>query len=268
MKKKKPVLSIITVVKNGEQYLSQTIKSVIDQKFEGLEYIIIDGGSTDKSIEIIKKYEDKIDKWISEPDSGIYDAMNKGLALSSGEWVWYINSDDYLEGGAVKFIFNNNSALIMDAGIIYGNLRRIGDGYNYSVKQRNLKDLNKIITFSHPSTLIRRGLLEDAGGFDLRYKLVSDYDLIYRIAKMGPEVVYINKTFANMRHGGASERLSNSFKRIRERFIIDRKNISLGKACKIYVLFLLPGLFKKILKYALEKLGMKRLISLYFKKKY
>ncbi len=82
-----PLITVITVVYNGEKYLEETIQSVINQTYPNVEYIIIDGGSTDETIDIIKKYEDKIDLWISEKDEGIYDAMNKGIYLATGQWV-------------------------------------------------------------------------------------------------------------------------------------------------------------------------------------
>jgi glycosyltransferase involved in cell wall biosynthesis len=94
----KPLITVITVVFNGEKHLEQTIQSVINQTYENVEYIIIDGGSTDGTLDIIKKYEEKIDYWVSEGDSGIYDAMNKGLNFSNGDFTLMLNADDYFYG--------------------------------------------------------------------------------------------------------------------------------------------------------------------------
>ena len=92
----KPLISVITVVLNGEKYLEESILSVIKQTYENVELIIIDGGSTDKTLNIIRKYENSIDFWISEQDSGIYNAMNKGIKLSTGDFIGFVGSDDYL----------------------------------------------------------------------------------------------------------------------------------------------------------------------------
>ena len=100
----KPLFTILTVVLNNEEYLEQTIKSVLKQSFKNYEYIIIDGGSSDKSLDIIKKYQNKIDYWVSENDKGIYDAFNKGMSLAQGQFVGIINSDDIYKTNSLKII--------------------------------------------------------------------------------------------------------------------------------------------------------------------
>ena len=100
----KPLISVVTVVYNGEKTLEQTILSVVNQTYNNVEYIIIDGGSKDNTLDIIKKYEDKIDYWQSEPDKGIYDAMNKGIKLATGEFIYILGCDDFLID---KDIFEN-----------------------------------------------------------------------------------------------------------------------------------------------------------------
>ena len=119
-----PLVSIITVVFNGERFIEKTINSVISQTYKNIEYIIIDGGSTDKTLDIIRQYEDRIDYWISEPDNGIYNAMNKGIKLSRGKLIGLINSDDWYMENAVetvvaRYLANSDRANIIISGSIY-----------------------------------------------------------------------------------------------------------------------------------------------------
>jgi len=100
--KSRPLVSIVTVVYNGEKYLEQTIRSVINQRYDNIEYIIIDGGSTDGTLDIVEKHEKMIDYWISEPDEGIFDAMNKGIKICRGELIGLINADDYYAPNAIE----------------------------------------------------------------------------------------------------------------------------------------------------------------------
>ncbi len=123
----KPLMSIITVVFNGEKFLEQTIQSVINQTYKNIEYIIIDGGSTDGTLDIIKKYKDKIDYWASEKDEGIYDAMNKGIKVAKGKYLAFINADDWYEDNALNHVFSAYSQN-QNIDFFYGNLNFIKDG--------------------------------------------------------------------------------------------------------------------------------------------
>jgi hypothetical protein len=114
-----PLVTIITVVFNGEKHLEQAIQSVISQSYNNVEYIIIDGGSTDSTIDIIRKYDDQIDYWLSEPDEGIYDAMNKGWKLSQGDYIYYLGSDDILLNIPSQSI---QKASLNNTDIIHGNV--------------------------------------------------------------------------------------------------------------------------------------------------
>ena len=115
-----PLVSIITVVYNGEKHIEQTINSVLNQTYSNIEYIIIDGDSTDNTLNIIKKYEDKIAHFISEKDSGIYNAMNKGLALTKGEIISILNADDYYFENTLQQVVDIFSTSQSD--IVYGNM--------------------------------------------------------------------------------------------------------------------------------------------------
>ena len=120
---KNPKLSIITVVLNGEKYLEETIKSVLNQQYKNFEYIIIDGGSTDGTLEIIKRYNDELEYWISEKDKGIYDAFNKGMILAKGDYVGIVNSDDVYVDGAFE-ILNKYIKEYPDKDFIFGSVKK------------------------------------------------------------------------------------------------------------------------------------------------
>lgn len=169
-----PELSIITVVYNDEKFLERTIKSIISQNFDNYEFIIIDGGSTDKTLEIIKRYDKFIDYWISEKDAGIYDAMNKGIKYSKGEWLNFMNSSDiYAETNIVQKIFSNK----IDANVkfIYSDWF-ICDAINTPNKKQFKNGSWEQGDILHQSVFYRRSLHDKYGLYLLtRDKFISDY---------------------------------------------------------------------------------------------
>ena len=140
---KYPKVSIITVVYNGIDFLEETIKSVISQTYPNIEYIIVDGGSTDGTLDIIKKYEAHITKWISEPDKGIYDAMNKGIDLATGDWQNFLNAgDSFVDNNVLEKIFTTN---LENITLVYGDIIAIREnGQKLNVNAIELKDDNSI----------------------------------------------------------------------------------------------------------------------------
>ncbi len=152
----RPLITIVTVVYNGEKTLEQTILSVLNQSYENLEYIIIDGLSTDGTLDIIKKYEDKIDYWQNEPDKGIYDAMNKGIVLSSGEWINFMNSGDLFYDDMVLTKISPYLAKTK-ASVIYGNSVSISKTikiYNYA--ESKINNLNYGPIYRHGASFVKR----------------------------------------------------------------------------------------------------------------
>ena len=151
----KPKISVITVVYNGEKYLEHTIQSVINQTYKNLEYIIIDGGSTDGTIDIIKKYKTKIDYWISEKDKGIYDAMNKGINVAnSNSYLLFLNAgDSFYNNQTLKKIFQKY--IDNNTGIIYGKTSTGKKILNYN-KQITLKDMAQGMMICHQSTFLKK----------------------------------------------------------------------------------------------------------------
>lgn len=204
-------VSIITVSYNSSKTIEKTIKSVLNQTHYNIEYIIIDGNSSDGTKDIIKSYEDKFKgrmKWVSEEDNGIYDAMNKGINMANGKWIGIINSDDWYHYDAIKNVVNcdNNSS---NYDVIYGNLKFI---YNFGNKDyfvnidqpKNLSILKKGKTLHHPSIFIKRNIYEEYGTYNTNYKLAADYELLLRFYLSGLNFKYCNENFAYFRAGGAS----------------------------------------------------------------
>lgn len=174
-----PKISIITVCLNDKAGLEKTIQSVLEQTFVDLEYIIIDGGSSDGTIDVIKKNEAKITHWVSEKDNGIYQAMNKAINLSAGEYCLFLNAGDFLSDKHVlKNVFSKN----FTDDIIYGNML-----YDNGTSIEQQEQPEKITFFHlftkylfHPSTFIKRKLFEEIGNYNEKMKIASDYDFIFR----------------------------------------------------------------------------------------
>lgn len=198
-----PLISIITVVRNGERYIEQTILSVLDQSYDNIEYIVIDGGSTDGTLDIIRKYEDRIAYWTSEPDHGIYDAMNKGIKASSGILINLLNADDYLEPNAVQTIvdefLNINRACIIYSDVYYIDER-------YSVKARFYCTITPWVgmTMNHQSMFVHREVYNRIGLYDTQYKLSSDYDFFVRCSNDDIDFFKVDAAVVNCRNAGAT----------------------------------------------------------------
>jgi glycosyltransferase involved in cell wall biosynthesis len=211
--KAQPLITVITVVFNGAKTLEQTILSVVNQTYKNVEFIIIDGGSTDGTLDIIRKYEYAIDYWVSEPDKGIYDAWNKGLAKASGEWIAFLGSDDiYLEGAIDAYAnliigfrdrpvdyISSRINLIKDNKV----LRTIGQQWNW-------KSFKKNMNVAHVGSLHRHTLFEKYGLFDVTYKICGDYELLLR-PRENLQAEFINITTVDMRLGGVSNSNSSVF---------------------------------------------------------
>lgn len=177
-------ITIITVCKNSGQFLEETINSVIRQTYPNIQYIIVDGGSTDDTINIIKKYAANIDAWLSEPDESMYHAINKGLKIATGDYILILNSDDILVAeDTIKNVVDRIDKKKLD--YYHGNMIKSKDGKSKKVKlfPVTFKDLllSTHSTFvPHPCFLISKKYDEVLGGYDQKYKYASDYDYILR----------------------------------------------------------------------------------------
>lgn len=198
-------ISIITVCFNSAKTIEQTIKSVIKQDYPNIEYVIVDGGSTDGTLDIIRKYENYISYWISEPDEGIYDAMNKGIDRTTGDVVAFLNSDDWYNDGAIRYVANN--IMNTQAGI---SCYEVNLCTGNEVRKRNLKiaerasNLRIVMIYCHQAVFAERSLFEKYGKFDIRYKIAADYEWLLRMYNNGVSIKYENFVVANFREGGFS----------------------------------------------------------------
>ena len=224
-------LSLITATYNSADIIKNAINSVRNQRIDNLEYIVIDGCSTDGTVEILKENTDVISKWVSEPDKGIYDALNKGLKMASGDIVGFLHSDDnFANNRILKNIIDNFEEQSID--FLYGDLEYITSAEPYKVlrywKSGNFKpeNLKKGWMPPHPTVYFKRELIDKVGGFDTSYTIAADYDWMARcLTTSGLKVAYIPEVLIKMRTGGASNRsLKNIIKKSREDYKIIRRN--------------------------------------------
>ena len=223
-------ISLITVVYNGERFLESCIDSVIAQDYADLEYILIDGASTDKSLEIANKYRDKIDVLLSEKDKGMYDALNKGIALAKGEIIGILNADDMLAtNDVISTIAKTFSSSQTDG--VYGDLNYIDPNNTNKIirkwkgKPYSLGGIKRGWMPAHPTLYLKRSLFVKYGNYSLNFGTAADYELMLRfLFKHKIKAIYLNKLIVKMRTGGMSNAslklrkhaLDNDLKAIRE----------------------------------------------------
>lgn len=196
-----PLVSIITIVYNGEKYIADTIRSIERQTYRPIEYIIVDGGSTDQTLTIIRQFGDTVTRLVSEKDEGISDAFNKGLRLAHGEIIGIINADDWYEPDAVELAV----AAIQGLDIVYGDLRLWKDGQPDFILKGDHHHLHKEMTINHPTVFVRKECYDRLGLFDNTYKCAMDYDLLLRLLVNNSRFGYIPGVLANMRWEGMSD---------------------------------------------------------------
>ncbi len=201
-----PLISIITVSFNSEKYIEKTIKSVAEQNFTNREHIIIDGGSTDSTVDIIKKYSDKLAFWVSEPDSGIAEAMNKGIREAKGDYLLFLNSDDYLIDNdalndVAEIIDGNHDLYIFRVSFLYPDGRQIRSLNHGFGLLTNFK-----MGSCHQGQFFSRSTINALGGFDTSLKINFDYDLLLRAYRNGATSSENERVVSVMRQVGISSR--------------------------------------------------------------
>jgi glycosyltransferase involved in cell wall biosynthesis len=214
-----PKLSVITIVYNNVKDIERTMRSVLNQTYPNIEYIIIDGASTDGTKDIIYNYKSRLAQFISEPDKGIYDAMNKGLRLATGDYVLFMNSGDELYAPeTVKEVFESAAS----ADIYYGETEMFNEQWQSLGQRRhcapehfNWKSFKYGMSISHQAIYVKRSI---AGAFNLKYKYSSDIDWIIRAAKNASSIVNTHMYVAKYLVGGISKK--KHLASLKERFRI------------------------------------------------
>jgi glycosyltransferase involved in cell wall biosynthesis len=211
-------ISIITVCYNSATTIEKTILSVASQTYKNIEYIIVDGNSKDNTVAIVKNYENKVSKWISEPDKGLYDAMNKGIAMASGDLIGILNSDDTFNSNTViEEIANFHIQNSIEASV--GNILQHKENGKivrlYSSKYWSPEKLKIGFMPPHPSIFFKKELFDKFGNYDLGFKIGADYELITRFfLKNNITWKYSGITTTAMLVGGLSSSGSSSYKLI------------------------------------------------------
>jgi glycosyltransferase involved in cell wall biosynthesis len=202
-------VSLLTVVYNGEKHIEDCVKSIICQTYNDIEYIVIDGGSTDSTLSILEKYKSSIDCFISEKDKGMYDALNKGINLATGDIIGILNADDML---AAKDVISNIVSCFKsnNSDAVYGNLNYIHPEDNQIIrkwvsKQFTKRDIELGWMPAHPTLYIKRELFNRFGNYSLDFGTAADYELMLRyLYHYQIKAVFLNKLIVNMRTGGMS----------------------------------------------------------------
>lgn len=202
-------ISLITVCYNSQATIETTFQSVAEQSYKNLEYIVIDGGSIDGTLEIINRYNHIIDIRISEPDKGLYDAMNKGIALSSGEIIGIINSDDlFYDSNAIKKVMEKfKTDITLDS--VYGDLYYVSRGDINNISRKWVSGFQRKFSQgwhpAHPTFYVKKIIYDRYGVFDLTFKIAADFELMLRfLEKYKISTAYLKEPLVKMRNGGKS----------------------------------------------------------------
>jgi len=211
-------ISIITINFNNAKGLDKTMKSVLSQNFNDYEYIVIDGNSTDESLSVIKAFSDKITYWVSEPDSGVYNAMNKGIAVAKGQYLHFLNSGDYYAADTVlSNIFSKSYSEPFIRGI------QICDYGNHQILWTNLGNRNVTLydmfinTMLHQATFIRHDMFEKYGMYDENLKIVSDWKFFFKSVLGGEKTTFVNQEIVVFEMNGISTDRKHGEQHLKER---------------------------------------------------
>lgn len=199
----RPRISIITICRNAETTIEQAVQSVVSQAIDGLEYIVVDGASTDGTLAVLEQYKNHFAHFVSEPDDGIANAFNKGIKLATGNVVGLLNADDWLEPNALQAVLQAFEQ--SQADVVHGNLNAWHNGSLQHTAVGNHALLHREMTINHPATFVRRTLYAQHGLFNEQYRCAMDYELMLRFKQAGARFFHLNKPLVNMRSQGMSD---------------------------------------------------------------
>ncbi|MCF7934126.1 MAG: glycosyltransferase [Spirochaetia bacterium] len=234
----KPFFSIITVCYNSSKTLQRCIDSVLRQRSPefDFEYIVVDGASTDSTVEMIRSNEPRFNgtmRWISEPDEGLYFAMNKGLSLAEGHVVAFMNSDDWYEEDALHTVYTKFIEQ-PETDIVYGHVRivsSIDSDKTYELSQDTHENLTRGMTISHPACFIRNTVFSAHGNFNTRYRISGDFELLLRYYLQGVTFTAVDAVLSTFPTGGAS---SDLWKLMKEEYHIQKEYVGRVQAVRKY----------------------------------
>jgi glycosyltransferase involved in cell wall biosynthesis len=249
-KSSKPLITIITVCKNSASTIRQSIESVLSQDYSNIEYLVLDGASTDGTLDILKEYNQAHPSrlhFISESDSGLYFAMNRGIEMANGELIGIINSDDVYRRQALSEVVN----LWLDKNrpeLILGSTAIMDDSFSSikGIAKPIIERVNRArVAIPHPSSFISKGAYSRYGKFDTRFRYAADRELFMRFIFSGANYVIVDSVFAYFRQGGFGSRIGVTAQI--ENYIIDKKFVGTFAAYKNFFYNYLYSLYKKIM---------------------
>jgi glycosyltransferase involved in cell wall biosynthesis len=232
IQEKKPLITVVTVVYNSENAIESTILSVLSQTYKKIEYIIIDGGSSDATTQIIEKYLAGISLFVCEPDSGIYDAMNKAIGYANGEWIIFMNAGDLFSSILVLENVFNNSHYNFD--VLYGDVFVMSFNKKKFKSARNLNSIYKGMPFCHQSVFVRTSI-HKRHYFNISYRIASDFDFFIYLFQLNYKFKYLGIPISNVSSGGISD--SRRIETIKEWWLVIKKT-KLNRYLVFYFCFL------------------------------
>lgn len=221
------LVTVITVVRNGEEHIEKTISSVTIDKPSWLQYLVIDGASTDGTLALINKYRNSIDCIISEPDLGIYDAMNKGISLSQGLCIGLLNSGDLYVEGTLALVASHAQAFDEKYWVLAGGVQSISSkgtlGDIFIPDPGVLRKRYRMMPLNHPAMFVSRAVYADYGKYNVNYKISSDYEFVLMLVENNIPIHFFGRVLVRMLSGGVSESLLSLPTMLRESYNIRRK---------------------------------------------